>query len=272
MEKVEVLLSTMNLRNKEEAIKLIASNKITSDVVIVNQVNNKENLFNFIFENIRVYSFIEKGTSNSRNRLLELANGDICIFADNDTVFVDNYQELILNAYRSNKKADIMIFYASNLNKQREKNKKIGNKKINFFDLMKIRTNEISIKKEVIEKIKNEEIKFNCNFGPNAFFEKGEETVFISDIFNKGFNIYSINIKISNSRNDTSTWFKGYNEKFLYDQGAIFKKITPKYYNLLIMQYIIRKYHLYRKNVSMIKAYNIMNKGANKYTEISENQ
>ena len=264
--KIEVLLAIMNLKDEIEYRNLLKQNNITGKVVAINQV--KEKGFNIENGDTRIFSYKEVGASNSRNKLVEKAKGDICIFADNDTVFVDNYEEIIKKEYEKNSEADIIIFFAENQNSNREKNKRIGNKKINNLNLMKVRTNEITIKKEILEKIKKENLKFDTNFGPGGIFKKGEETIFISELLKMGMKIYSIDKKISTSRNEESTWFTGFNEKFLFDQGAIFYRIYHKWYKILIIQYLVRKYFLYRKNVSIKKAYKEMCAGAKKCKEM----
>lgn len=265
---VEVLLSVMNIKNKEQFENVLKSNNITGQVVAVNQIKNNEDIFNVESNRKRLYSYNEKGASKSRNRLLENASGDICIFADDDIIYNKNYENLIEQEYNKNKKADVIILFIENENKNREKNKRIRNKKINILDIMKVRTYEIALTKETIKRIKEKNIKFDCNFGPQGIFHKGEETVFLATLLKSGFKIYSFNEKIGIAQNDTSTWFTGFDEKYLYDQGAIFYKIAPKIYKLLIIQYIIRKYFLYRKNVNVKQAYRQMISGAKKCKEI----
>lgn len=270
-EKVEVLLSTMHIKNEKELKEILDTNKITTEVIVINQVDNKENIFNYNDKGKEIKSFQEKGASKSRNRLLENAKGDICIFADDDTKYVDNYNEIIKKGYVDNSNADAIIFWVENENAKREKNKQIGNKKINLIDIMKIRTYEISLRKSAIQKLKEKNIKFDENFGPQGIFDKGEETVFLSEMLKNGFKIYSVNKKIGVAQNNKSTWFKGYNKKYLFDQGAIFYRIYPKLYNLFIIQYIIRKYNLYKENLSILQAYKEMKKGAKKSKEIYGN-
>ena len=265
---VEVLLSVMNLKDEKEFEKVLKFNNITGQVIAVNQVKSNEDIFNIKNNEKRLYSYNEKGASKSRNKLLENANGDICVFADDDMVYVNRYEDIIKSEYQKNKEADIIIFYVENENKNREKNKRIRNKRINLLDIMKVRTYEITLKKETIQKINNKNIEFDCNFGPEGIFTKGEETVFLSKLLKNGFKIYSVNKKIGIARNNASTWFTGFDEKYLYNQGAIFYKMEPKIYRLLIIQYIIRKYFLYRENVNVKQAYKQMLAGAKKCKEI----
>lgn len=265
---VEILLSIMNVKNEEEFNKILKHNNIKSKVLAVNQIALNEKLFYIEQKNKRLYSYYEKGASVSRNRLLEKATGEICLFADDDTRYVENYEEIIEKEFQHRPNADILIFYIENENRNREKIKKIGNKKLGFLDIMRVRSSEIAIRKKALQKMKEKNMAFNNNFGPNGKFSKGEETIFISDLYKNGFNIYSVDKKIGIVDDTESTWFTGYNEKYLYDQGAIFYKLSPKMYKFLIIQYILRKYFEYHKNVKWLDAYKQMNKGAKECKEI----
>ena len=266
MEKsIEVLLSVMNVKNKEEFYKILEKNNITGKVCAVNQVKNESDIWNLEDGDKRLYSYNELGASRSRNRLLEKAEGDICIFADDDMVYNNNYQEVILREYEKNKNAEMFIFNIKSTNINREKIKKIYGRKIKFLDTMRIRTSEITFKKEIIKKYN---VKFDENFGPNGFFKKGDETIFVYDIYKKYCNVYNTKTSIGYVKHTESTWFEGYNEKYMYDQGAIFYRIARKMYKLLILQFAIRKYFLYKDNISIIEAYKQMVLGAKKCKEM----
>lgn len=257
--RVQVLMSTMNIKNETEYKKLLNKNKIQSPIITVNQVQNNKDIFHIENGDKKLYSYKESGASKSRNKLLEKAQEGICVFADDDVEYVPNYEKIILEEYNKNKNADMIIFLAENQNPQREKVKKIGNKKINRLDSMKVRTYEITFKTDVLKKCN---IKFDNNFGPGGIFSKGEETIFISDLLKKGIKIYSTNKKIVSVRDEKSSWFTGFNKKYLYDQGAIFYRIEPKFYFLLILQYVIRKHSLYKHKLSILQAYKQLMAGA----------
>ena len=263
---LEVLLSIMNVNNEKEYKEILKSNNINGNVVAVNQTQ-KLDAPNIWEGKQRIYSYNEKGASRSRNRLLEHSKSDICIFADDDMTYIDNYEKIIENEYKKHEDAEMIIFNITNKNKNREKIKKHKDKRISFFDIMRARTPEITLKNDIIKKYN---LKFNENFGPNAKFLKGEETVFLAECYKKNIKIYLSSENIGYVYSQQSSWFKGFNEKFLYDQGAIFYKISHKRYKLLIYQYLIRKYFLYRKNTNIIKAYKSMISGANECKKIGE--
>ncbi len=272
MKQIEVLMSTTKIEDKSEFTKIINDANIRTNLIIVNQIEkNKEESVMQIDEKQKIYNIKEIGTSKSRNRLLELADKDICMFADNDTKYIKKYPEIIIDEYKKRPSADGILFYVENTNIKREKNKRLGNKKLRFLDVMKARIYELTLTKEAIHKIRKNNVKFDCNFGPGGIFFKGEDTIFLSDILKLDLNLYCTNIKIGTVEDNKSSWFKGINEKYLYDQGAIFYKIAPKIYRLLIFQYVIRKYNLYSKNFSIKKAYILMKKGAEFTKNIYEN-
>lgn len=259
---IEVLISVMNLKNEDEHQKLLHSNGIKGKSVVINQVEKQNNIFSVPNNKNRIYSFKEKGASVSRNRLIELAKEEICVLADDDMKYVDNYEKIITEEYQKIKDAEIILFYVENINQNREKSKKIGNKKVGKFDIMRARTPEITFKRKELQKYG---VKFDEDFGPNAIFPKGEETIFLSDCLKKGVKIYSVNKKIGYVEYKKSTWFTGFNKEFLNAQGAIFARIAPNAYKIYIIQYILRKHKLYKKNVSLLEAYKEMLKGAKKY-------
>ena len=255
--KLEVLMSIMNIKNEEQLKNKINQNNITTDVLVINQVENNEDIFEF--ENIRCFSMNEKGASKSRNNLMRLAKGDICIFADDDMIYDKNYENTITKAFEKNPDADIILFYIGNYNENREKHKHIGNKKINILDIMRARTSEIAFRKSFIEKYN---IKFDENFGPPNKFKKGEDTIFLADCLKNKVKIYSVDEKIGSVKNETSTWFTGYNEEFLFCQDALFYRIYGIFSKLIFLQFVIRKYGLYKKNLSIFAAYKQMVLGA----------
>lgn len=255
---IEVLVSTMNLSNKEELIKNM---NIKTKYTIINQTQNIE----AIQEN-NVYNYNEKGLSRSRNRAISQAQEEICIIADDDVEYVDNYETIIKNAYEKHKDADIITFYMESLNPNRPI-KKVKAKKINQITAMRIISSQISFKKQSLI---NNNITFDEDFGAGAKYNRSEETIMLVDAIRKDLKIININETIGTIKQDSSTWFEGFNEDFFFKQGACFYRINRKTYLLLIMQYAIRKYKLYKQNLTIKTAILNMLKGAKQYKKSKE--
>lgn len=251
--KIEVLVSTMNLNNTKELIKNM---NIKTKYTIINQTQNIEAI-----QDNNVYNYNEKGLSRSRNRAISHAKEEICIIADDDVKYVDNYEKIIKNAYEKHKDADIITFYIESLNQNRPI-KKVKSKKINQITAMRIISSQISFKKQSLI---NNNIIFDEEFGAGAKYDRSEETIMLVDSLRKGLKIININETIGTVQQDTSTWFKGFNEDFFFKQGACFYRMNKKTYLLLIMQYAIRKYKLYKQNLTIKTAIYSMLKGAKQY-------
>ena len=79
--RLQLLISAVN----QEPEKLISAMHVQSDAILVNQCDH------FSYEEIRqadhlirVYHLAERGVGLSRNHALQRADGDICLFADED--------------------------------------------------------------------------------------------------------------------------------------------------------------------------------------------
>ena len=66
--------------------------------------------------------------------------------------------------------------------------------------------------------------------------------------------------------NKTSTWFKGYNEKYFFDKGALFTAISRRFRILLIMQYLLRHRGVL-KDIKFLEAIKLMLKGSKDYLD-----
>ena len=93
----------------------------------------------------------------------------------------------------------------------------------------------------------------------------GEENIFLYDCIKKGLKIYYEPVQIASLREEESTWFKGYNEIFFISRGANYAAMSKCMSYLLILQFAIRKRYLYKDNMSMWQALNLMNKGRREY-------
>ena len=113
---VEVLASVMNQTDNS----IIEKMNIKTSAIIVNQCkrNNIQEVKSNN-KNIKIISLNEKGVGLSRNTALMRATKDIVIFADEDETFVDDYEEIILNEFKNNSKADMIVFNVPSLNKER---------------------------------------------------------------------------------------------------------------------------------------------------------
>ena len=254
--KVQVLVAAMNQHDHS----LLKKMNIQSDAIIGNQCEKNEiENFKYNNHNITYLSFNERGVGLNRNNCLMRATGDICLFADDDMFYVNNYPKIVVDAYKKIPNADVIIFNLIEENSTRFVIKKIS--KVNYFNYLRYGTARISFK---LKSVKSNGIYFNQCFGGGTEHSHGEDNLFLTSCLNKHLKIYAVPISIATLTNERkSTWENGYDKKYLTDQGILYKTISFRYWKLLCLQDAIR--HRKKYNNSIMQTYKIMiGKNSNK--------
>lgn len=252
---VEVLVATMN---RDDCGNLIKKMNISTGCTIVNQSNHETSykIENKINQQVIVNS--DRGLSRSRNYAIKHAKGKICMLADDDMKYVDNYEEIVKKSYKKYPDADVIVFQVGKEEGGLYKNYGNRSKKLGLLSIMKVSSVEITFKKHmVLEK----EIAFNELFGAGSIFTSGEENIFLRECLNKKLNIRYVPCKLAELAKSESTWFNGYDEKFFISKGAMFYKAYPNMFLLMIIQFGIRKRSLYKRDMSFKQAIDYMYKG-----------
>ena len=105
--KIQVLVAAMH----QTDFSLIDRMNIRTDAIVGNQCDrNSIEAFDVDDNHILYLSFMEKGVGLNRNNALMRADADICLFADDDMVYEDNYVEIIEQAFNESPDADVIVF------------------------------------------------------------------------------------------------------------------------------------------------------------------
>lgn len=232
---VEVLMAVMN----EKDLSIVEKSNIHSDVLIINQTNyNHFEEYKREFGLVRCLSVKDKGLSRSRNLALDLAKGDICLLCDDDVIYTDNYVEIVQTAFAKIDKADIIIFekigsrYCANERSNYAKHIKKAPWYKNYPSVV------IAFKRK---SILDNQICFHTLFGAGAVYEHGEDFLFCRQCVQKKMKIYiypKIILKLEGLQK--STWFRGYDEKFFFDTGALCAMLYPGFQHLFKWYYVWR--------------------------------
>lgn len=259
---IEILLAMMFW--EKEPVSFLDELNLQTDVIIGNQCDHNENKTLLHNGNtVTVLSRNERGVGKNRNTCLFYSNADIVIFADNDVRYYDGYGTRIEEYYKSHPDADLVIF---NFKEKRDDeplhdiNKK--NKKARLKDITKFGTWAITAKRESILR---KRISFSLLFGGGAKYGMGEDSLFLTDCYKKGLNIYLSDITLGEVVHKESTWYKGITEKYILDKGAFFKAIAPKLYKIFILRHVLKHKNLYSQFGTVKKVLIIMFKGAKDY-------
>ena len=260
--KIEHIVSTMKRKN----VDFLKDKNYMMNSVVINQTNvSKKEKFYINNTKSIMYSYKELGLSKSRNRGIEKSSADICIVSDDDIEYVNDIPKIIEQSYNDNLEADIIVFQVEENSGELYKNYLKKKKYINFIEAMRVSSVEMTFKKESLIK-KN--IKFNEEFGAGAKFFMGEENILLAEALRKGLKILYIPKVIGRLQESESTWFKGYNDEYFISRGASFKGMSHNYATVLILQFALRKYKIYKKDMTFTKACKLMFLGRKIYNNL----
>lgn len=259
--RLQVLVSTMHQSDDS----LIEKMNIRSDAVIVNQTDSFS--YKEIIEDeniIKIYSLNERGVGLSRNSAFMRSDADICLFADDDVTYVDDYEKKIIDEFQKHPKSDVIVFNVPSTNKDPRQKDYIAKKwkKLTTINCFRHGTFRIAVRRNQILK-KN--IFFTLLFGGGAKYSAGEDSLFLAECIRKGLKVYESDVIIGNVSHEESTWFKGYTDKYFMDKGAFYACFSKRIPFLWCLQFAVRRKKLYIKEKSFKDACALMRKGIKQY-------
>lgn len=227
---VQVLVATMNQKDYS----LLEKMNIQSDVIVGNQCDrNSVEVFEWNGHNVQYLNFHERGVGLNRNNALMRAAGDICLFADDDMRYFDGYVEKIETAFDEHKDADVIVFNIEG------RGKITKCRKVNRLNYLRYGTARMAIK---LDSVKKNGIYFNQCFGGGTEHSHGEDNLFLTACLDKGLNIYAVPIMMAElCDNRASTWNEGNIDKYLADQGILYRTISRKCWRILCLQDALRR-------------------------------
>jgi Glycosyltransferases, probably involved in cell wall biogenesis len=256
---LQVLASTMYQTNFNSIEKM----NLHSDAIIVNQCERNEiQEFEYNGYHIDFLSFHERGVGLSRNNALMRAKADICMFADEDIVYVDNYVQLVKNAFQKNKHADVIIFNVPSLNNNRPTANILKNRRCHIWNCLKFGAVNIAVRRAAVMKAN---IFFSILFGGGTLYSSGEDSLFLINCLKAGLKIYMSKEVIAHVRQEASSWFAGYTEKYFFDKGAFASCAFGLSSYLFCLQFAFRKHALFRTNITIIQACALMFTGISRF-------
>lgn len=209
----EVLLSCMHQSDFEIAYK----SRIDSDLLIINQCDKEDYQEQVVNGYLwRMISTTERGLSRSRNMALDNARGSICLFADNDETFSENYSQMIIDAFQNSPDAAVIAFNVRRINVPMKKS---------YYRIQECKESRRSFGAPMtavrMDTVRKAAIRFNTEFGSGSEWGGGEDSLFQKSIRGCGLKIYEHPGEIATiDYSNESCWFHGYTEEYFYQQGA----------------------------------------------------
>ncbi len=230
----EILCVTMHQTDFSK----IQSMNIHSNVVFANQTD-ETSLKTYEFENHRatMISTETRGVGKNRNIALLNASADICLFADDDVVYVDDLERIVVGEFERHPDADVFIF---NLKTDDSNRKQVIYKKTKKYSKHCRKPwggVRIAIR---LDSQRKANIWFSTLFGGGCIFPMGEDSLWLEDAARKGLRFYVSKEIIGTVSFAESTWFTGHDEKYFFGRGAYLYASHPKTYPLWMLYTIFR--------------------------------
>jgi glycosyltransferase involved in cell wall biosynthesis len=214
--KIEVLVATMY---QKKIMDKYTEMNIRSDVVFSNQDDRVEYCsVNINGNSCKMITSAERGVGKNRNNAIMYSSGDVCLFSDDDLVYVDDYPKLVEEAFLRLPQAGIIVFNIEAIGKKescRRNNKRIH--RIRLHNVLNYGSPRIAIRRNEIL-MKN--VWFSLMFGGGASFSCGEDSLFLVESLRKRIKIYAYPRTIAYLHEGNSSWFAGYNDKYFFDKGV----------------------------------------------------
>lgn len=238
--KVVILISCMY----QFDYSIIERTNVQTDAVVINQCD-KEGITDFDILNnkgekchIKYINTKERGLSRSRNMAIKNAWGDILYLCDDDELLEDNYESIIIEAYKKKPLVDIIAF--SLVRKGYTYPKKAG--KMCIPQILRTSSVQTTIRRN---RLLEKGIFFDVKMGSGSGNGGGEENKFLMDCRRKGLKLYYVPSIIATVKSEESQWFKGFDEKYFKDTFWAARRILGTSIGFLYMLYwcFIRSNH-----------------------------
>ncbi|MFI3213843.1 MAG: glycosyltransferase family A protein [Eubacteriales bacterium] len=252
--KLQTLVSAVN----QDVNQLAQVMNLQSDAIIINQCDENEyTQYDYHGNTITCYSFAEKGVGLSRNNGLLRADSDIILFADEDIVYVDGYAQLILQAFKENQDADMLLFNMDVAEDRRTYDTK-EKTRIRIYNSGRYPTYSFAIR---LERLRKSGTTFSLLFGGGAKYSNGEDSLFLRECLSHRLKIYALPITIGKEVPRPSTWFSGYTEKFFFDRGVLYVYLYGKLKYVMALRFLLKHRKLMCETIPVKKAFALMKVG-----------
>jgi len=233
MSKFEILCVTMH---QKDFSKLQQMN-IHSDVFFANQAD-KTCLEELAFDghHARMLTTDTRGVGINRNMTLQYAEGEICLFADDDVTYDDDMETRVLAEFAAHPDADIIIFHLD-AGEQRKQVKYPKTKKCGRGSRMPWGAVRIAFR---LDSVRKANVWFTTLFGGGCLFPSGEDSMWLTDAKRKGLTFYVSRETIGKIAMEDSSWFSGYDEKFYFGKGAFYQAVHPKTFGIWMLYFVLR--------------------------------
>lgn len=251
---VQLLISCVDKHIPELVEKL----KLESPAIIVNQCDRDgEEHIQTGAHRVDVYYRKERGVGRSRNLALSKADKDICLFSDEDIVYVNGYERLIEAEFAAHPEADGIMFQVE-VTPERKTYQNDAFGRVTLMNCGRYPAYSMAFRRE---KLHATGVRFSLLFGGGAPYSNGEDSLFIRQVIKAGLKIYKSPVCIGEEIPRPSTWFSGYHEKFFFDRGVLYHFLYGAAAPVWGFRFVFTKRKEMCREVSWTKAFGLLLQG-----------
>ena len=101
-------------------------------------------------------------------------------------------------------------------------------------------------------------VTFSLLFGGGARYGSGEDSLFLKEFMDKGYELYMALVTIGREEAGESTWFSGYDEKFFRDKGVLYRYLYGRLARAMALRFLLAHRHRLCAEVPLGQAYRWM--------------
>ncbi len=222
MSKFEILCVTM----KQNDFSKIKEMNIHSDVVFANQADETSySEIEFEGHTAKMITTATRGVGINRNLTLTYASADICLLADDDVVYNDDVEQIVLKEFEACPKADVIIFHLDTDSQTRKQISYPKTRQCRKWEKISWGGIRVAFR---LSSVKKGNIWFTSLFGGGCIFPSGEDSKWLLDAKKAGLTFYVSKETIGKVSFEESTWFTGADEKYFYGKGAFYQAVHSK--------------------------------------------
>lgn len=232
--KFQILCVTMNQIDFSK----IKDMNINSNIIFANQ-SNKVGYSELKFKNhiAKMITTNTKGVGINRNIALSYADAEICLFADDDVIYFDNLEDIILKEFADYPSADVIIFHLESNSNERKLAKYSKTRRWKKYEPRPWGAVRIAFRLNAVQKAN---LWFSPLFGGGCVFPNGEDSMWIDSAFDANLKFYVSNKTIGYVDMSESSWFSGFDYKYFYAKGAFYQASYPRMIKIWMLYFALR--------------------------------
>ena len=216
----------------------IGEMNVHSDVVFANQSDyTAYEELEFDGHKAKMISTQTRGVGINRNLALTYASADICLFADDDVVYVDDVENKVVAEFDAHPDADVIIFHIDTTDPVRKQRKYPKTKKHGRFERMPWGGCRIAVR---LSSLRKANVWFTTLFGGGCIFPSGEDSMWLTEAKKSGLCFYVSKETIGTVSFGESSWYTGADEKYYYGKGAFYEAAHRKTIYLRMLYFALR--------------------------------